>query len=210
MEWSQQDYPRGMLTQKDRDYLRDGELPDSRQARYERKKGTRKRIRATVLDFPFLWNMNQNERRKLFRETYETSRAKREFYDALQSMISFVYWAVDNDPEISKPFEVLETIYRHGIEAAMDGNELIVPTIDRIPNPEAIYTRFQNGEDISEMEIAILARSGTLTEDDLDELEDPLALDQTVGDPFESLPPGYVASTFANPKSISPEEFEER
>lgn len=86
------DRPRGILTEKDRRYLRDDVLPDSKQAKYERRKGTRRRIRSGLKDFPAIRFLPPEERRKVFRNMD----AGDDLYRELSAAVAVIKYACDD------------------------------------------------------------------------------------------------------------------
>jgi hypothetical protein len=86
------DRPRGILTEKDRRYLRDDVLPDSKQAKYERRKGTRKRIRNGIRDFPTIRFLPPEERKKIFQDM----EAGDELYRELSAAVAVIKYACDD------------------------------------------------------------------------------------------------------------------
>lgn len=86
------DRPRGILTEKDRRYLRDDVLPDSKQAKYERRKGTRRRIRSGLKDFPTIRFLPPEERRKIFADMEVGD----DLYRELSAAVAVIKYACDD------------------------------------------------------------------------------------------------------------------
>lgn len=192
MSNSDRERPRGILTEKDRRYLMDDVLPDSKQARYERKKGVQERIRNGILDFPYLRFMPPKERRGLFTDmdTHD------ELYWALKSIIGFAKYACDDAGIPVK--KLLEDGLELGTFSARgdvsdpsdhrpreetDGTQTTTRVLDSVTvdieynffdmySPEEVKRRFENGENLSLGEIGTLVVNGHLDEEDLQKLEE--------------------------------------
>lgn len=86
------DRPRGILTEKDRRYLHDNVLPDTKQAAYERREGARRRIRNGLKDLPAIRFLPPDERRKLFDDLEPSD----DLYRALVSAVALTKYACDD------------------------------------------------------------------------------------------------------------------
>lgn len=179
----------GILTKQDRQYLRGEDEPDSKQARYQRKKGIRKRVSNGVLDFQDIWSMDEEERRKITDELYE----KGELHKSLVSMMAFLrYCARDADHD-------LEWIVRGGVITSMrnDGSAVIEEngrtgtqdvlddvTVDisieyeRTRTSESLLEMYREGDVLNGDQLGQLIGSGLMTETDWEHLPEMYGPDQ--------------------------------
>lgn len=175
------DRPPGILTKTDRLYLQGEEVPESKQARYERRSGIRRRVKNALLDFQVLWNMDPEERRKVTSDIPpDTS-----LYSCLVHMFAFLrFCALDEGHDLSQ-------IVGSGVEISMreDGTtvleadseteavlEGVTVTIDpryyKRPKTETILDRFREGKVIPQRQLTALIGSGLMTAEDWDQLRE--------------------------------------
>ena len=173
----------GILTKRDRQYLRGETEPDTKQARYQRKKGIRKRISNAILDFQDIWNLEEEERRKITKELYTEA----ELHKSLVCMMAFLgYCSKDADHDLTRIIkggiitsmrhEGSDTIEENGragtIDVLDDVTVEISPEYKRIPTPESLLEKYREGDVLSADQLAQLIGSGKMTEEDWDRLRE--------------------------------------
>lgn len=154
----------------------------SKQARSQRKKGIRKRISNAILDFQDLWNLNEEERRKITDELY----AEGELFKSLVYMIAFLRYCskdVDHDLEwiirgsviTSMRHEGSTTIEENGREDTIDVLDDVVveiaPGYKRVPTSDSLLEKYRSGEALNGEQLGQLIGSGLMTEEDWDRLQ---------------------------------------
>lgn len=180
------DRPAGILTRKDRRYLYHDQLPESRQGRYERKKGCRERVANGLRDFHFIRWLPPDERRKLYADMGTGS----ELYKSLVAAVSVVTQACDAS---SVP---LEELLEDGIELGMTESrgDLAEPEVggwvetgsgkqlDRVDVnvrkhyrdvyfPEVLKQRWLDGDQLTQDELASLVNSDWFDDEAYEELQ---------------------------------------
>ena len=179
----------GILTKQDRQYLRSEDEPDSKQARYQRNKGIRKRISNAILDFRDVWDLDEEERRKITGDLYSEA----ELHKSLVSMMAFLgYCAKDADHDLewiirggvimSMRHEGSDTIEENGragtIDVLDDVTVEISPEYKQIPTSESLLERYRDGEALSGDQLGQLIASGLMTQEDLDRVPEMYGPDE--------------------------------
>lgn len=173
----------GILTQKDRMYLREEDIPESKQARYERRKGIRQRIKNGLLDFQEIWEMDRDERKKIVEE-FEP---RGDLYTSLVYLIAFAdYCSRDGGYDFEEivsggvqystyePDERRKDIsdYESGeIRVLEDVNVDISRRFTQMPAPTQLYDQLMDGEHLSYRELSMLISSGELDEEGWNQLQ---------------------------------------
>lgn len=175
--------PRGILTDKDRAYLLGEEIPDSKQARYQRREAIRERVANGILDFQFLWRMNPEERRESLSRIGQPGN----LYTSLVNMTAFMrYCAMDGDFDLEEILSsgVQQSLYEDGssvLDRGDDPDEIAVlesatVSIDlkyrQMPTEEALLERFRDGNILGPRELSSIIGSGMMTEEDWDRLRE--------------------------------------
>lgn len=176
----------GILTRKDRRYLYHDDLPESRQGKYERKKGCRERVVNGLLDLHFVRWFPPDERRKVFGDMDPGDN----LYKALVAGVAVINHACDAS---GIPLgELLED----GIELGKTEprGDLVDPepagwvktgsgkTLDRVEVditehyrdayfPKVLKKRWMDGDQVAQDELAALVRSDWFDEEAFAELE---------------------------------------
>lgn len=179
----------GILTKRDRQYLRGEDVPESKQARYQRRKGIRKRTSNAVLDFRDLWDIDVEERRKITEELYEEG----ELHKSLVCMIAFIrYCSLDVDHSLeriirggvitSMRHEGSTTIEENGRTDTMDVLDDVSVEIStdykRIPTSESLLERYREGKTLNGEQLGQLIGSGLMTQEDWDRLSEMYGPDE--------------------------------
>lgn len=173
---------RGVLTEKDRRYLRNGELPESKQGRYDRKASARERIENSIIDFHDVRLMPKQERRKIFDDMEYDD----QLYYGLIAMISFaIYGAKDAGISEETLLEDAAKLATHGprlpsgAEVSDEDMEKHEDTSGRLLDdvtvnierhwvdvmyPHQILERLRDGDDLDAEEIGVLLLSGVVDE----------------------------------------------
>jgi hypothetical protein len=173
------DRPPGILTKKDRLYLQGEDVPETKQARYERRKGIRKRIRNALLDFQELWDLEPNERRKITSDMPSNT----SLYTCLVHMFAFLrYCALDEGYDLEEivasgvqvsKYEEGSTVVESepGMVDVLEGVTVTIdPRYHRQPKTETILEQLREGSVLSHRELVALIGSGLLTSEDWDKL----------------------------------------
>lgn len=178
------DRPPGILTKKDRQYLRGEEIPESKQARYERRKGIRQRIKNGLLDFQEIWEMDRGERRKVV----ENFDPQADLYTSLVYLIAFAdFCAGDAGYEFEEivsggiqystyePEERRKEVgeYESGeVHVLEDVTVNIRRHFTRLPAPNRLKDQLMRGEHLTQKELSILISSEVLDEEGWKRLQD--------------------------------------
>ena len=171
----------GILTKQDRQYLRGEDEPSTKQARYQRKKGIRKRISNAILDFRDIWDLDEEERRKITGDLYSEA----ELHKSLVAMMAFLgYCAKDADHDLewiirggiimAMRHEGSDTIEENGradtIDVLDDVTVEISPEYKQIPTSESLLERYREGKTLSGEQLGQLIGSGLMTKEDWNQL----------------------------------------
>ena len=173
--------PPGVLTEKDRLYLQGEDVPESKQALYERRKGVRQRIKNGLLDFQEFWDLDAEERKKITSDLPpDTS-----LYTSLVHMFAFLrFCALDEGHDLEKIVASGVELSRReegstvvesepGMIDVLEGVTVtIAPRYHRQPNTETILEKFREGTVLSHREMVALIGSGLMTEADWDRLRE--------------------------------------
>lgn len=176
----------GILTKKDRQYLRDLAMPDSRQAQYERKKGARQRIKSGLLDLPTIRFLPPEERRKLFGDMESGD----DLYWALVNAVALAKHACDEaglpiEDLLEEGLEIADFEPRNDLTDDLSEHELEQPTkvltgIDieleyeyaDVYHPERLKERWEEGAELDDIEFRVLVESDVFDESDFQRLKD--------------------------------------
>lgn len=175
--------PPGILTKKDRQYLRGEEISENRQVRYERRKGIRNRVRNGLLDFQDIWEIDQDERRKIV-DGFEP---RADLYTSLVYLIAFAdYCARDAGYDLEEiisggiQYSTYEPDERQRDIGEYDSGEIqvledVTVNIRRhfksMPAPNQLYDQLMDGEHLSYRELSMLISSGVLDEEGWNQLQ---------------------------------------
>ncbi|WP_158056007.1 hypothetical protein [Halorussus halophilus] len=168
------DRPRGILSEADRDYLCGEKEYKHAQSEANRRQEIRERITNGLEDFILLWVLlDERERTKIFEEMGD-NRLK----DSLAGMVAFTYLGLDQDADR------LEDIIENGVYFGSNIDESgrwageaidVDASIDIEYNPDVggIYKRFKEGKghQLTPAEIGVLVREGKLDGADINSLE---------------------------------------
>lgn len=170
------DRPPGILTKKDRQYLRGEEVPKNKQTRYERRKGIRQRIKNGLLDFQEIWEMDREERRMVV----DDFDPQADLYTSLVYLIAFAdFCARDAGYEFEEivsagvqystyePEERRKNIgeYESGeIQVLENVTVNIRRHFTQMSAPDQLYDQLMDGEHLSHRELSMLISSDILDE----------------------------------------------
>lgn len=173
----------GILTEADRRYL-NGEEPKSKQARYSRRKGIRKRTKNGLLDFHDLRRMEREERRRIANELENEN----QLYSSLRHLIAFAnFLCRDADMDF-------EEVVRSGVELATYEPQIPTYTSDEelpdkinvlddvtvhikrhfseIPRTEILREGLKQGYNLDHNELGFLLMSKSLDEEGWEALKE--------------------------------------
>lgn len=175
LDTEQDQRPRGILSNTDRDYLFGFKDYAHEQSEANRRQDIRKRVEHSLKDFKILWAMLDDiDRNQIFRAMGEE-----EVNECVEAMITFVYAGFEKDvPRLEQAIErgllAAEQATTGDKSVGTAKNIDVSIEIDSHPDPDAVYEKLQT-EPISQLtveEIGVLAKAGKLDPEDIQRLNE--------------------------------------
>lgn len=172
----------GILSPRDRKWLLHGEEPESKQGRYQQRKGMEKRVYSALLDFPAIHQMPTKVRRGIFDDLATDA----ELYGAVRAALGFFNRGCDDggvdferaveegvqDAEMFVDEQMDEDEY--GLipnEIMTDVDVEITKTYKSVRFDERLLKRWREGEELTANELGVLVSSDAFDAEAAEELK---------------------------------------